>query len=147
MTPIINCIVTKEQIHALAKHIYTYAQKENVRLIFLRGQVGAGKTTFCQAFINQGDENMIIQSPTYTYMNEYFVNNHYIWHFDLYRIKHEDQLTDLGILDYIHREDGIALIEWPEKLSGLEESYKIITLHFHHIEQEDKRAFIMTTNY
>ena len=147
MNPILNCTVDQTQMKLLAEKIYDYAKSENIKLLFLKGQVGAGKTTFCQYFIQYKDKETDVLSPTYTYMHEYFVNNHYIWHFDLYRITSENNLTDLGILDYMHRDDGIALIEWPEILTNFYKEYKIITIHFHHIEDQNKRAIILTTNY
>lgn len=145
--PILHCIYSEEQTPNLAKHIYLFLKNENVKLVFLRGQMGSGKTTFCQKFIGQFNQEIAIQSPTYAYMNEYFVNNHYIWHFDLYRIPNKSDISDLGIVDFIHRDDGMAIIEWPEVLGNLYDTYKIVTLHFHHIDNENKRVLILTTNY
>lgn len=147
MNPILNCTVDQAQMKLLAEKMYDYAKAENVKLFFLKGQMGSGKTTFCQYFIKYKDQELNILSPTYAYMHEYFVNNHYIWHFDLYRVNAENSLTDLGILDYLHRDDGIALIEWPELLGNFYQSYKIMTINFHHIEDQNKRTIMLTTNY
>jgi tRNA threonylcarbamoyladenosine biosynthesis protein TsaE len=145
MTPLFTCIYTLSQIKDFTIQIYNYITTNNIKIIFLRGDVGSGKTTFMKALLQQLDPELEITSPTYTYVNEYIIKDKYIWHFDLYRIEKKEELMDLGIIDYLSREDGLAFIEWPEKCNELEiNHYKKIILHFFHIENKNERACVIS---
>ena len=84
--------------------------------IFLRGDLGAGKTTISRHIISTllGLE-MSIKSPTYVYYNKYEQN---IYHFDLYRLKDYDDFVNIGWEEILDNPDNICLIEWPELLVG-----------------------------
>lgn len=144
MKPIFSCIYSKIEIKNLSQAIYSYLMRENIKLVFLKGDVGSGKTTFVKNMIEHLSPDISVSSPTYTYVNEYNIGFHYIWHFDLYRIEQESSLYDLGIIDYLNREDGIALVEWPEKLHIENIKNKILILHFFHIEDADKRSCVVS---
>ena len=101
------------------------ALSEHVRqgdVICLTGALGAGKTTFARAFINaiaqrsDGSEEEV-PSPTFTLVQTYELSDVVVSHFDLYRIERSDEVFELGLEDAI--DDGIVLIEWPERLGGL----------------------------
>ena len=80
---------TQEYARSLAKK---YGKKP--LLILLSGNLGAGKTTFAQAFLRQLlNNNISIPSPTYSYMNSY-MGNFSIYHFDLYRIEEPNEIYD-----------------------------------------------------
>lgn len=83
----------------------------------LYGDLGAGKTSFCRAFIRHllHNPDETIPSPTYTLVQTY--GNDTIWHFDLYRLKTEQDLYDIGWEDALTAK--ICLIEWPERLGTL----------------------------
>lgn len=83
--------------------------------IFLKGQLGSGKTTFAQALIRRflENKNMQIPSPTYTYYQSYAKN---LYHFDLYRVKHPDELIRIGADEIFDDPETICIIEWPEIL-------------------------------
>lgn len=83
--------------------------------IFLKGKLGAGKTTFSQALIRHflWDQKIEITSPTYTYYHEY---PHNLYHFDLYRIEHFDDITRIGATEIFDDPESICIIEWPEIL-------------------------------
>ena len=87
---------------------------KNRCLVFLKGELGSGKTTFVRfALESLGiGEDKFKGSPTFTIVNEYENN---IYHIDLYRIKSMDELIESGIYDYFERE-GIFFVEWPEIL-------------------------------
>lgn len=81
-------------------------------VVTLAGELGSGKTFFVKAlgaFLGVPDE---IDSPSFVIFKEYHCGRYSFYHLDLYRLKHEDELLDLGLLDMI--ENGITIIEWPE---------------------------------
>lgn len=83
--------------------------------IFLIGNLGAGKTTFAQALIRKFLKNpeASITSPTYTYYQTY-PNN--LYHFDLYRVEHPDDIIRIGAEEIFDNPESICIIEWPEIL-------------------------------
>lgn len=95
--------------------------------IFLIGQLWAGKTTFAQALIRRflGNPEATITSPTYTYYQTY-PNN--LYHFDLYRVEHADDLIRIGAEEIFDNPNSICIIEWPEKTFETVKPTKIITL-------------------
>lgn len=95
-------------------------------VIALHGDLGCGKTTFARAYINalptSGDDQGASQqeevpSPTFTLVQIYERRPAPVWHFDLYRIEHAEEVYELGIEEaFAH---GISLIEWPVRLGPL----------------------------
>lgn len=83
--------------------------------IFLRGNLGAGKTTFARKLIQKYLNNSEIQitSPTYTYYQKY---GDHLYHFDLYRAHDILDIIRTGAQDILDQEDSICIIEWPEIL-------------------------------
>ncbi|CAO5682591.1 MAG: hypothetical protein HEEMFOPI_00740 [Holosporales bacterium] len=83
-------------------------------VIVLKGDLGAGKTTFSRAFIQTflNDDGHIVPSPTFTIVQEYQKNARSLYHFDLYRLSSADDLVELNFEESI--QSGICLIEWPD---------------------------------
>ena len=84
-------------------------------IVYLKGDLGTGKTTFvknvCRALGVKDD----IASPTFTIMREYDIKNRKIYHFDMYRIGSFEELGEFGFEDYIYNNvNDIVFIEWPE---------------------------------
>ena len=91
-------------------------------VIALAGALGTGKTTFARAFINAraeraGQGPVEVPSPTFTLVQSYDIGDVAVHHFDLYRLETAEEAFELGIED--GWTDGIALIEWPERLGSL----------------------------
>ncbi len=102
---------SKEEMAALAKDIAASARVGDV--IGLKGTLGAGKSFFAKQFINALSEKPVeVLSPTFNLVYSYETKKGEVFHFDLYRLKSEEELENIGFFDAL--KSGICLIEWPE---------------------------------
>ena len=87
-------------------------------MIFLKGELGAGKTTLTRGFLRGLGYMGLVKSPTYALVESYQVSDKQIYHFDLYRLSSAEDLFDIGIEDYLEQ-SVIILVEWPERGQGV----------------------------
>ena len=97
-------------------------------LVALIGDLGTGKTCLTQGIARGVGvySNQIVNSPSYTLINEY-AGKIPIYHVDLYRLQNHDELLDLGLDEYMEG-NGICIIEWAEKLGSLKISHTKIQI-------------------
>lgn len=109
-------------------------------VVALVGGLGAGKTTLARAVLRaaSGQPALVVPSPTFTLVEVYDTPGGVFWHFDLYRLEQPEQVFELGWEEA--RTDGIALVEWAERLGPLLPHERLtVTLS---IEGEGRRAIL-----
>ena len=113
-------------------------------VVALQGDLGAGKTAFARAIIRSilGDGYHTVPSPTFALVQHYDGPNFPIAHFDLYRLQDERDLDELGFFEAI--DEGLTLIEWPDRAGRALPSHKAIT--FAH-EGEGRRVTLEGFQY
>ena len=98
------------------------------KVVLFNGAMGAGKTTFIKALCLALGVKSATSSPTFSLVNEYEAAEGLVYHFDMYRLKHESEAFDFGIEDYLYSGNW-CFIEWAEKIPNLiPEEHLVVTL-------------------
>jgi len=134
-------IAGENELDALAARLAPHLHAGDV--VVLQGDLGAGKTAFSRAFINVlSAAPQEVPSPTFTLVQVYDDMEPPVWHFDLYRIEHQDDILELGWDEA--RRQGISLVEWPERLGSLLPKDRLeINIRFIK-DSENSRQIILT---
>ena len=116
-------------------------------VVFLHGEIGVGKTTFARLLINNYESEKKLKksevlSPTFNIVFEYDIKEFTIKHFDLYRLKNERDIQNIGL--YENSEHSIILIEWPELIK--KKPSNRIDIFFEYMEDMNERSLVVKTN-
>ncbi len=108
---------TKDELRDAAQQMIEFAKGELIWV--LNGGMGAGKTTLSKAICAEMGVMDIVQSPTFSIVNEYLtLDEEVIYHFDFYRLEHPEEALAIGIEEYFDS-GNMCLIEWPQKIGSL----------------------------
>ena len=107
-------IKSLDQLNSFSKKVADHLKDKDY--IFLIGEIGVGKTTFTRFLINylqkkEGSKTSEVLSPTFNLLYEYNLKKYKIMHYDLYRLKEEKELKNLGLFE--ENQNAIKIIEWP----------------------------------
>ena len=83
--------------------------------VYLSGELGSGKTTLVRALLRGLGVEGAVKSPSYALVELYVVSSLHLYHFDFYRFMDPSEFGDAGVVDYFRDEDGICVVEWPER--------------------------------
>lgn len=107
---------TEEELPEIARDIISRLQH---KIVLFDGEMGSGKTTLIKRLVSEMGSEDEVSSPTFSLVNEYsIIPNGRVFHFDLYRIKSEEEAMDFGVEEYLDSGD-YCFIEWPDKIMDL----------------------------
>ncbi|NOS85972.1 MAG: tRNA (adenosine(37)-N6)-threonylcarbamoyltransferase complex ATPase subunit type 1 TsaE [Ignavibacteria bacterium] len=134
-------ITTKNETETINLGVKIASSLKNGDVIALYGDLGSGKTRLAKGICQGLDVKQMVNSPTFIIVNEYNSSKfHNIFHFDLYRLKSEDEILAMGFEDYMNNR-GIILIEWPEHAERLL-PLDTVKIHISHSAENENERWI-----
>ena len=115
--------------------------------VFLYGQIGVGKTTFARILINDYENQKKLKksevlSPTFNIVFQYDIKDFTIEHYDLYRLKNENEIKNIGLFENL--EESIIIVEWPELIK--DKPTNRIDLFFEYTKDMNERILTIKTS-
>ena len=116
-------------------------------VVFLYGQIGVGKTTFARILINGYEHQKKLKksevlSPTFNIVFQYDIKDFTIEHYDLYRLKNENEIKNIGLFENL--EESIIIVEWPELIK--DKPTNRIDLFFEYSKDMNERILTIKTS-
>ena len=115
-SPLVLSLPTEQDTEALAAQLAKLIVPGMV--VYLSGELGAGKTALVRALLRSLNVAGPIKSPTYTLVEPYVISNIYFYHFDFYRFVDPEEWLEAGFDEYFNRH-AVVFIEWPERAGDL----------------------------
>jgi tRNA threonylcarbamoyladenosine biosynthesis protein TsaE len=110
-------VKSEKELDKAAQEIVDFARHKSIWLFY--GDMGAGKTTLIKAIAQVFGVEDMVQSPTFSIVNEYRnLNDIIIYHFDFYSIKNQTEALDVGVDEYFDSGE-YCFVEWPQKVFSL----------------------------
>ena len=125
----------------IAREIDSLSPTTHARVIALEGELGAGKTTFVQAFVKALNIPAPVKSPTFLLIKKYPHKNGGVYHIDCYRIANSQELVPLEIQSILSNPDNIVLIEWSERITEILPAPRTI-VHIDHLDPHTRQFTI-----
>lgn len=134
-------VITKNETETINLGMQFASSLKNGDVVALYGDLGSGKTRLVKGICLGLNVKQMVNSPTFIIVNEYSSQKfHNIYHFDLYRMKTEDEVLAMGFEDYLNNE-SIVLIEWPEHIERLLPP-ETIKIHISHTVEDETHRWI-----
>ena len=135
-------IKSLDHLNSISKKIADKLSEND--FIYLIGEIGGGKTSLARSLINYLQEKERVKitevlSPTFNLLYEYEIKNYKIMHYDLYRIKEEKELINLGI--FSEKQKAVRIIEWPQMVKNKFKENLEIELNYTNNENERELRF------
>ena len=132
--------VSLDQFYPIYEYIF---KKNNNKIILVNGEMGVGKTTLIKFFLKMLEVKETVVSPTFSIINEYKSKNGImINHFDLFRIKSQNEISNLGLSEYLDS-SNYCLIEWPNLLIDfIDQKYILVNMYRNNEIERDVEVII-----
>ena len=141
---------TRKLAALLAKELLNWpAHRKSAITVSLRGDLGAGKTTFAQGFAKGLGVKEMIKSPTFVILKRYGIPTSYklqatsclkyFYHLDCYRLKSAKDTRSIGLSEILKNPENLVLIEWPERIKNILSKKQIIAIKFSHIDETSRK--------